>query len=344
VVAKTHVLRAQRGGQPVEALYIGVDLHSAFFQACAVVVSGERAWESRFPRTDEGLTAFRARCTPLAVVAVEASTPTWHFVDAIADCVGRVVVVDAFRTRLKAGYAAKTDRLDARRLADAVRRESVVGIYVPPPVVREWRELCRYRQTLVRTRTALIQRMRAVLLRQGIVESRRLVRPSALTTLDRFALPGRAGEAVAGLRALLLAVHGQLTGVDQAVREEAAGDPVVRALMTITGVGPVLGLTIRAEIGTIHRFSRAPEVASYAGLVPRIDASASRVYHGRITRRGSPWLRWALVEAAIHRMRQTDGRGRWARRLAVRKGALKARVAMARRLCEEVFVVWRQVG
>jgi transposase len=326
----------------VEPLYIGVDLHAAFFQGCAVLPSGERQWEGRFPRTDAGVAAFRARCPSDAAVAVEASTPTWHFVDTIAAHVGRVVVVDAFRTRLKAGYAAKTDRLDARRLADALRRDSVVGIYVPPPQVREWRELCRHRQTLVRAQTGLVQRLRALLLRHGIVDARRLVRHRGIGPLETISLPGRAGEAVVQLRELILAVHQHLMGVEETVRAEAMGDPIVGALRTIAGIGPVLGLMIRAEIGSIARFETAAALASYAGLVPRVDASAGRTYRGRITRRGSPWLRWALVEAAIHRVRQPDARGRWARRLAVRKGALKARVAMARRLCEEVLVVWQR--
>jgi transposase len=328
----------------VEQLYIGVDLHSRFFQACAVTATGARQWEERFLRTEAGVRDFRAKCTREAALAVEASGPTWHFVDHLSDAVGRVVVVDAFRTRLKAGFAAKTDRLDARRLADALRRESVVGIYVPPREVREWRELCRHRQTLVRTKTALIQRLRALLLRQGIVEATRLTTPAGLATLDRLAISGRAGDAMTHLRTLIIAVHEQLQTVDAAVLEEARHDAVTQALMTVVGIGPILGLLIRAEIGSIARFATAPEIASYAGLVPRVDASAGRVYYGRITRRGSPWLRWAFVEAAIHRVKQTDRRGAWARRLAVRKGALKARVAMARRLCEEVFVVWRRIG
>jgi len=328
----------------VEQLYIGVDLHSRFFQACAVTGSGERRWEDRFMRTDPGFTAFRGRCQPVDAIAVEASGPTWHFVDTITDTVGRVVVVDAFRTRLKAGFAAKTDRLDARRLADALRRESVVGIYVPPPAIRELRELCRHRQTLVRTKRALIQRLRAVLLRQGIIEVARLKTPKQLAALATGALPPRAGEAVTQLRALLVSVHEQLATADAAVAQEVARDAVTQALMAIRGIGPVLGLTIRSEVGSIERFPRASELASYAGLVPRVDASAGRVYYGRITRRGSPWLRWALVEAAIHRIKETDRRGAWGRRLAVRKGALKARVAMARRLCEEIVIVWRRIG
>src|SRR6187455_1698621 len=136
--------------------YIGVDLHQAFFQACAVTATGARVWEDRFPRTDAGIAALLARCGPQTALAVEASTPTWHFADALGAGVGELRIVDPVKTRLKAGYAAKTDRLDARRLADALRRDSVVGIYYPPIAIRELRELCRSRHALVQVRTALI--------------------------------------------------------------------------------------------------------------------------------------------------------------------------------------------
>src|SRR5207249_3275169 len=119
----------------------------------------------RCPRTAEGIVAFLTRCTRRTAVAVEATGPTWSFVDAIAERVGQVCVVDTRKTKLKAGYAAKTDRLDARRLADALRRESVVSIYVPAPVIRERREVCRGRHQVVRLRTRLAQMIRALLLR-----------------------------------------------------------------------------------------------------------------------------------------------------------------------------------
>ena len=97
-----------------------------------------------------------------------------------------------------------------------------------------------------------------------------------------------------------------------------------------------MALTIRAEIGDIARFARGAALACYAGLVPRVDRSADRLYRGRITRAGSPWLRWALVEMARHAIKRPDAVGRWARRLAVRKGLHKARVALARVLCDQV--------
>jgi len=84
--------------------YIGIDLHKAFFQACAVAPNGERLWEDRFPRSADGLAALTARCTPTTAMAVEASTPTWHFADTMTPAVGDLRVVDPFKTKLKAGY------------------------------------------------------------------------------------------------------------------------------------------------------------------------------------------------------------------------------------------------
>jgi transposase len=328
----------------MEKLYIGIDLHSASFQACAMTVDGTRQWEARFQRDAEGIGALCARCPPTSAVAVEATTPTWHFVDAVRPSVASVCVVDPLRTRLKAGYAAKTDRRDARRLADALRRDSVVSVYYPPPAIRELRELCRSRQVLVQTRTALVQRLRAILLRHGIREPRqRLTRPTGGAWLAQVAVPPEARAALTRIQCVLEVVQAQTAAADATLATTATVDPIVSALRTIPGIGPVIGLTVRSEIGDISRFATAPQLASYAGLVPRVERSAGHTWTGPITKRGSPWLRWALVEAALHGPRRADPTGRWARRLALRKGALKARVAVARTLCEEIWRVWPRV-
>ena len=135
-------------------------------------------------------------------------------------------------------------------------------------------------------------------------------------------------------------MHADAVAADAEVTQRAAADPIAQALDTLAGIGPVMALTIRAEIGDIRRFAGGPALASDAGLVPRVEQSADRVYHGRITKHGSPWLRWALVEAAVHAMRGSDARGRWARRLAIRKGANRARVALARVLCQTIVAPW----
>jgi transposase len=332
-----------RGGQPMDREYIGIDLHKAFFQACALTATGERLWEGRFPRTPEGVARFIARgVDERRAVAVEATGPTWAFVDAITPTGATVCVVDPRKTKLKAGFAAKTDRLDARRLADALRRESVVSIYIPPPAIRELREMCRGRHQVVRLRTRLAQMIRALLLRcdAGEPPGTRLYAPRALVWLAQVQRAPEADRTLRRLARLYREVHTDAHAADAELKQRATADPIAMALTTMTGIGPVVALTLRAEIGDIGRFRRGPELACYAGLVPRVDRSAGHVYHGRITRAGSPWLRWALVEAALHAIKRPDATGRWARRVAVRKGIHKARVALARVLCDEVVATW----
>lgn len=120
------------------------------------------------------------------------------------------------------------------------------------------------------------------------------------------------------------------------VEELAGADPQVRLLQSLPGIGAFLGLVVRYEIDTIARFPAPQKLTSYAGLVPSTYASGGRVFHGRITKTGNRWLRWALVEAAWPAIRKS----RWLRafyeRVKRQKGTNKAKVAVARKLCELV--------
>jgi transposase len=145
------------------------------------------------------------------------------------------------------------------------------------------------------------------------------------------------------LRTVLATVRHETARADSAVRQATDADPIAITLQQLRGIGPLLALTIRAEIADIRRFPTGAHVASYAGLVPRVEMSAGIYRYGRITKRGSPWLRWALIEAAVHGRTRTDRVGRWGRSLALKKGALKARVALARVLCEEIHRLWSQI-
>ena len=82
--------------------------------------------------------------------------------------------------------------------------------------------------------------------------------------------------------------------------------PRVQLLLTIPGIGELLGLTIAAEIGEISRFPSDPKLIGYARLAPTIKQSGQSSWTGRISKAGSPALRWAAIEAAQHSWRPTN--------------------------------------
>jgi transposase len=220
--------------------YIGVDWHKAFFQACALTAGGDRLWEGRFPRTPAGIAQVVARGVDARrAIAVEASGPTWAFVDALSPTGAPVCVVDSRKTKLKAGFAAKTDRLDARRLADALHRESVVSVYIPPPELRELREQCRGRHQIVRLRTRLAQMIRALLLRcdAGEPPGTRLYSPRAMTWLATVTLGPETTRTLRRLERLFREIHAEAQAVDAELKQRAAGDPIAMALTALTHVG-----------------------------------------------------------------------------------------------------------
>jgi transposase len=184
--------------------------------------------------------------------------------------------------------------------------------------------------------------IRALLLRTGSADApmRRLYSARGLAWLEQVVVPQEPAASCRRLAPLLRLVQEDVQTAEAHVLARAHGDAIACALDGMVGIGPVLALTLRAEIGDITRFPHGPQLASYAGIVPRVRLSAGRGDAGRITRQGAPWVRWALVEAARHAMKRPDSLGRWARHLARQKGVPKARVALARRLCDEIVRVW----
>ena len=225
-------------------------------------------------------------------------------------------------------------------MADALRRDSVVTIYIPPAPVANSAKCVAAGISSWPAHADSANDPRAVAA-PWVADApmRQLYSPRGLAWLAWVAVPPAATATLQRLVVVLVEVH---RAAPRPRRPDGAGatDPIALALDRLVGIGPVLALTLRAEIGDITRFARRPKLASLAGVVARVESSAGQIYYGRITRQGSPWLRWTLIEAARHAMKRPDAVGRWARRLALRKGLAKARVALVRRLCDDIVTQW----
>jgi transposase len=136
-------------------------------------------------------------------------------------------------------------------------------------------------------------------------------------------------------------VRGEIKLASRKVQQLAEEDQGAVLLMTIPGVGYYSALMIKSEKGDVKRFPSAKQLCSYAGLVPSTYASGNTCYHRHITKQGSRWLRWILIEAAINAVKRPGPLRRFYFKIERKKGGKVAKVATARKLLEWIYHMMR---
>jgi transposase len=129
---------------------------------------------------------------------------------------------------------------------------------------------------------------------------------------------------------------------DEVIKKMAGESSQAQLLMTMPGIGPFSSLLILSEIGDIQRFPDAEHLCSYGGLVPSIHASGGKSHHGHITKQGSKWIRWILIENSLHAIRKTWRYGRLYVRVNKKHGHNAGRTAVARAMLKSIFHMLRK--
>src|SRR5215831_3573640 len=239
---------------------------------------------------------------------------------------------------------AKTDRRDARALADA----NLLGAYRPAHrlshVQRQVRGRLGVREALVRTRTRSIALIRALFRQHGY----RVPSGSAEGFVARVAalpLPGELRSLIAPLLAVMLPLNRQLAYSDGVIERLAAHDPRLPRLRTVPSIGPVTAAAFVATLDDVQRFRHAHQVKAYLGLVPREFSAGDTQRRGPITKAGPGRARWLLIQAALSLLRrhppEAEALCTWALRIAARRGKPVAVVALARRLAGILYALLR---
>jgi transposase len=276
--------------------YIGMDVHREFAQL-AVVEDGLVRDEGRIGVTPEAL---REWATGLGVddhVALEATGNSDAIANLLTPLVARVVVSNPSKTRAIAEAKVKTDKVDARILAQLLAADFLPPVWLPDERTRSLRRQVSRRAHIVRTRTRIKNQIHAILARN--------LCPTPPVS-DLFGKTGRhwllrqqlPPDEAATVTALLrqLDFHGtELALVDRELAIEALGDPVVARLMTIPGVDAIAGISIVAAVGDFTRFDDPDKLVAYLGLNPRVRQSGnSAPVHGRISKTGRAHTRGVI--------------------------------------------------
>lgn len=314
--------------------HVGIDLHRETVVIAAVDDAGEVRPLVRLACSDiAGITETFASLRPFRAV-VEA-TGTYRWLYRLLQPMGTVLLAHPLRLRAMVVRRSKSDRLDAQLLANLLRLNQIPLSYIPSEECQLLRDLVRYRTTLSRQVAQSKLHLRQLLARENMHAPYKC--PFGSRGLYWFSRQefGPVGNQVRdhAIERLQWTAK-QLEAVDGRMEALRPAYPEVEALTVLRGIGLFTAMVVVAELGDVKRFRSAKQAAAYAGLTARVFQSGGTTHTGHISKQGSPWLRWVLIEAAMKLPSVDKGLWNFYQRIRKRSGTKIARVAVARKLAE----------
>lgn len=328
--------------------YIGWDLHQQFSQIAVMTKEGKVTKEFKISHVPGMFDhPFLAQLlSPPTKVALEACNGWYWVVDALEKNGAEVHLAHPLKTKLIAESKVKTDKIDAKVLANLLRTNFLPESYLAPGKVRELREVHRHRAALVKVKTSIKNRVHSILSKHGIFFTR---------ISDVFGFKGRQAlnkvmpqlkpvyaEELQRYLSLIDWLDKEIEKIEHQIKSLVKKDETTKLLMTVPGIGEYSAFLIQSEIGEINRFSNPKKLISYAGLNPGADISGKHSYNQHITKQGNLWLRWILIQDAHQAARSDERLGRIYRRISQRKGKNTAKVAVARELLFSIYWVLKK--
>jgi transposase len=312
---------------------VGIDLHKRRSHVAALDEQGGKLLSRRIDNDPQTFLELLAEIDGESKIALEA-TYGWEWLADLLEQAGyELHLAHPLRTKAIASARVKTDAVDALTLAHLLRTDLLPEAYIAPRELRDLRDLLRHRVALTHMRSALKNRVHALIARQGIRHQHTdLFGKAGLELLAALELREPPRRRLDSLLALICDFDREIAQTTREIDQRAKHDERVGVLCQIRGVGPYTAMLVIAEIGDITRFASARKLCAWAGLTPTIRSSDGKARLGHITRQGSRPLRWALVEAAQHNVRGGGPLREDFERISKRRGRKIAKVAVARKI------------
>jgi len=332
--------------------YVGLDAHQERIQAAILLPGAPEAVEESFANTPDGVRRFLRRVRKRAPGAVESCYEAGPLGYGLQRSLNEqddlhCIVIAPSLIPSKPGDRIKTDRRDARKLAESLRADLLTEVHAPTPEQEAVRDLCRAREAAKSDQKRLRHRLSKFLLRREIrwtagkkawtrahlewLRGRRLDHPADQMILDDHLLA-------------LEQVEGRLKAFDDRIEAFAAeppyADPVGR-LCCFRGIDTLTALSIVAELHDIRRFAAPRALMAYLGVVPGESSSGGRHTRGPITKAGNSRLRRLLVEAAWHYRHRPAAGYRLRQR---REGQPASTIAIADRAQQRLYKRYRHLS
>jgi len=327
--------------------YMGVDHHRQYSQMAVLDEEGRLVRTARVANLRREIKPFLDGLDEIRAV-IETGRATYAMVDLLEDLGVEMTIANPTQVRAIAQAKIKTDKRDARILADLLRAGLIPAVYQRSRTNRDRQQVLRQRMFYVRMQTMIRNRVSALMARQDeSVQMKIGCLKDLFTRKSREVLRGlRLAEPDRSLLDGLLQTHDHLTEKigesNVMVRGLYREMDEAKRVSTVPGFGVFFSVLVTTEIADIKRFAGPGKLHAYAGLVPSTHASGERMYHGKIIRAGNPWLRWAAIEAAWTAIKHDFDLQLRFERMARRKTRSSAAVATARRLLTIIYKILKE--
>lgn len=327
--------------------YVGVDNHKKFSYFSVMNQKGVVVKEGKVANTKESVNRFLGKEYTKGTSAVLEAGRNWTVMyDWLEEELDEVTLAHPTKVKAIAEAKIKTDKIDAKILAHLLRCDLIPEAYVCNKDARIAKNILRQRMFLVKLSTMVKNRIHLIIDRhpgtKGQIDPSDLFGKQGLEWLRFVTLPKEDRRILDEELDLLGYLREKITASDYWVAQLGNENAAARLLMTIPGIGKFFALLIATEIDDISRFRNKNKFVSYAGLIPAVHSSADKRFYGRIIGHGNKYLRWAFIEAVWPAIRKDLYLRELYESLKRRKGANKAKVAVARRIALIVYRVLSQ--
>lgn len=322
--------------------YVGCDFHTRFQQIAMVdTESGEMTERRLYHQGGKEVERFYGGLKGPTVVGIESTGYSIWFHEAMEELAVEVRVGDAAKIRAQQVRKKKNDREDARLILKLLLEKRFPKIWIIDPEGRDCRQVLVQRRRLVKMRTAVKNSLHSLAINHRLALGGRLFRGEGRRAFSELKLRPHAQQTAQQLWECLDWLKPRIAEMDDQIQASLAQRPEAVRLMSYPGVGPVTALAWVLIVGPVERFCSGGQLSSYLGLTPSEHSSAGRRRLGRISKQGSTFLRYQMVEAGHSAARHERHLRRFYRRLVSRRGMQVAKTAVARKLCEHLYVMQR---
>lgn len=325
-------------------MFAGIDLHKKFSYVTLMNDKGEIFRQEKISTNIEETKKFFQSVNDGKLKAVIEPTGQWYLFYELLEKLGcEVHLAHPLKVKAIASARIKTDKIDSTVLAHLLRTNLLPEAYIPSREMRDLKELVRLRASLVWLRTRAKNKIHAVLLKNGIeLPYTDIFCQRGKNCLSSLRLRSPYQEALVHYLKLIKVLDSQVEETEKEIQKQVKDHPKALLLTSIPYISYFSALLIVTEIGQIKRFPDWRHLCSYAGVVPSVYASGNKRYTGRITKQGSRWLRWIIIEAAQKQGQRNTKLGRFYQKIARRKGKSTAKVATARMLLRAIYYMLKR--